>query len=250
MYIMPAEDKPREKLGKIEKIEHVERIDRQLKPVEETHAEEMTTKESEKVRFNAAMDRADTQFSQGVSRTNQVEINSVETSKPSPIQEAATSSQKLSTPQPPSQEGVLQQTQQINQQIESIKIKLNQPGLNLGSSAQQALLTEKLNHVNSSLKTVLSKSGVELKSIEPTQTSIDPSHPAVRFLRTLTQSQDQMMQISNEIGRLNATGDRLSPERLLAVQIKLGFVQQQMEFFSNLLNKLLESTKTIMNVQV
>jgi hypothetical protein len=37
---------------------------------------------------------------------------------------------------------------------------------------------------------------------------------------------------------------------MLAMQVKVGFVQQEMEFFTGMLNKALESTKTLMNVQV
>jgi len=44
--------------------------------------------------------------------------------------------------------------------------------------------------------------------------------------------------------------DKLTAGRLLAVQVKLSFVQQELEFFTNVLNKALESTKTIMNIQV
>jgi hypothetical protein len=44
--------------------------------------------------------------------------------------------------------------------------------------------------------------------------------------------------------------DQISPASMLAIQIKVGFISQELDFFTGILNKALESTKTIMNVQV
>jgi len=45
-------------------------------------------------------------------------------------------------------------------------------------------------------------------------------------------------------------GNQLSPATMLLIQIKVGYIQQEIELFTSMLNKALESTKTIMNVQV
>jgi hypothetical protein len=37
---------------------------------------------------------------------------------------------------------------------------------------------------------------------------------------------------------------------MLRIQLKVGYITQEVEFFTAVLNKALESTKTIMNVQV
>ena len=51
------------------------------------------------------------------------------------------------------------------------------------------------------------------------------------------------------VEQFNLTG-QITPANMLAIQMKMGYVQQQIELFTSLLNKALESTKTIMNVQV
>lgn len=74
--------------------------------------------------------------------------------------------------------------------------------------------------------------------------------PLVKFLKYLTESDKKLSTTVQEVSALNTTKERLTPEKLLAVQIKLNFIQQELEFFSNTLSKAIESVKTIMNVQI
>jgi len=74
--------------------------------------------------------------------------------------------------------------------------------------------------------------------------------PAIKFLSFLTESDKRLGNFVDEVKGLNIGKQRLQPEEMFAVQIKLNFVQQELEFFTTTLNKSLESTKTIMNVQI
>jgi len=89
-------------------------------------------------------------------------------------------------------------------------------------------------------------SGVEVgSSISPTERT-----PAVRFLNFLTESDRKLNNFVDELSTLQVGTKRLSPDTLLAVHVKLGFIQNELEFFTATLNKALESTKTIMNIQI
>ena len=66
----------------------------------------------------------------------------------------------------------------------------------------------------------------------------------------LTNSQQQLENLNGTIAHLNIAGPNLSPANMLAIQLKMNAVTQQIELFTSLLNKALESAKTIMNVQV
>lgn len=115
--------------------------------------------------------------------------------------------------------------------------------------AYHSLLKNKLSHIDDNLKIALSKAGIEYKPTEVT--AKEGSNPVLRFIDSLTSSQDQLDSIYNNLDSMDKTGQKaLSPQALMAVQIKVGYIQQQIELFTNLLNKALESTKTIMNVQV
>jgi hypothetical protein len=74
--------------------------------------------------------------------------------------------------------------------------------------------------------------------------------PAVRFLSYLTESDKKLGSLVDEIKGLQRGEQRLTPETLFAIQIKIGFIQTELEFFTSTLNKALESTKTLMNIQI
>jgi hypothetical protein len=97
------------------------------------------------------------------------------------------------------------------------------------------------------LRIALTKAGVEYtpaEKVSPTE------NPIVKFVGYLTHAQYQLQHLGDTIEQLQLTQKELTPANMLAIQIKVGYVQQEIEFFTSLLNKALESTKTIMNVQV
>jgi hypothetical protein len=108
------------------------------------------------------------------------------------------------------------------------------------------LLSGHLEHMDRALRDVTQlTTGVETGTMIPKEKS-----PAVRFLTLLTESDKKLGGIVDEINNLQTSQQRLTPSNLFAIQIKLGFVQTEMEFFTATLNKALESTKTLMNVQI
>jgi len=107
-------------------------------------------------------------------------------------------------------------------------------------------LSGHIEHVDRELQDVSQlTTGVEVGSSIPKEKS-----PGVRFLNFLTESDKKLGTIVDEISNLQKSPNRLTPSTLLAVQVKLGFIQTEMEFFTATLNKALESTKTLMNVQI
>jgi hypothetical protein len=138
------------------------------------------------------------------------------------------------------------QAQQTVGRIAELKEKLKSPNLEIKSSVQE-VLSNKLSHIDDNLKIALSRSGIEYTPPpvgNKSQSSID------RFLGLLTDSQDKLNSLSSDISRMDSQGIQLTPGSMLVLQMKVGVMQQEIEFFSALLNKALESTKTIMNVQV
>lgn len=149
------------------------------------------------------------------------------------------------TPTPKNLEG---QAADLRRQLERPRALLldNTPVANVLPPADVAKLSGHLEHVDQGLRDVsrLTK-GVEIGS------AITEEKPvAVRFLKFLTESDRRLGGFVDEIKGINAGERRLTPEVLLAVQVKFGFIQNELEFFTTTLNKALESTKTIMNVQI
>ncbi|MBA2727052.1 MAG: hypothetical protein H0U49_02630 [Parachlamydiaceae bacterium] len=139
------------------------------------------------------------------------------------------------------------QAQEVITKIDELKEKLSTPNLEIKGSVQN-LLTNKLSHIDESLKVALSKAGVEY-DVAPS-VSRQSSNPIERFLGFLQDSQSRLNTLSSDVSTMAATKGEFTPALMLSMQVKVGFVQQELEFFTALLNKALESTKTIMNVQV
>ncbi len=130
-------------------------------------------------------------------------------------------------------------------QIENLKTQLSQA--NEIKPSYQTLLRNRLTHIDDNLKIALNKAGVEYTPPPVTQAGKDS--PIHKFIGFLTNSQHQLENLNVVIDKVNNTG-KITPANMLAIQMKMGYVQQQIELFTSLLNKALESTKTIMNVQV
>lgn len=116
----------------------------------------------------------------------------------------------------------------------------------------ESQLSGKIVHIESALKSVLRTAGVEVNPQIESRVTGSMKNPLVKFLNYLTQNDQQMGSMLDEINSINVGADKppLTAGEMLAIQAKLGFIQQQLEMFSGILNKALESVKTVMNVQV
>ena len=142
---------------------------------------------------------------------------------------------------------IVEQANKLVVEIESVKKKLGTPGLSLHPSTQ-VLLQNKLSHIDENLRTALSKSGIEYS---PDKHLTDKAmNPIERFLGFLSNGQSQMASMSQEVERMALNNKEISPANMLRNQMKIGYITQEVSFFSAVLNKALDSTKTIMNVQV
>lgn len=141
---------------------------------------------------------------------------------------------------------LIAQAQDAITKITELKEKLRTPDLEIKKSIQTEL-SNKLTHLDENLRVAMSRTGVEYKppiDTSKSQNAID------RFLGLLTDGQDKLNNLTNDLARMDAAGERFSPATMIVLQVKVGAMQQEIEFFTALLNKALESTKTIMNVQV
>lgn len=149
-------------------------------------------------------------------------------------------------------DSLLAQTDQVISKIDAIKETLESPNASIKSATHVKLLENKLSHIDESLKIALSKAGVELTPAagEPHKALVDNTNPVERFLGLLTDGQWQLDKLSQELSVMGKANKELSPVNMLAIQIKVGQIGQELQLFYSLLSKGLESVKTIMNIQV
>lgn len=163
----------------------------------------------------------------------------------SPIEELRETNRRTNRIRSPSYKNILEQTNQSIAQVDTAREQLQTPGLSLKSSVQDVLNT-KLNNIEDNLKVALEKAGVDYAG--PARAS--RANPVTRFLDLLTGGQTKLEQLATHVGALHEARKQMSPAGMLAIQLKVTYIQQELEFFTNVLNKSLESTKTIMNIQV
>jgi hypothetical protein len=138
------------------------------------------------------------------------------------------------------------QAEGVIAEIDVLKNKLETPNLEIKSSVQ-TLLRNKLSHIDENLKVALDNAGLEYK---PPEKANSLAKPIDRFLGLLTHSQSQLETLAEDVKTMSLMEKELSPASMLMIQIKVSYIQQEIELFTSMLNKALESTKTIMNVQV
>jgi hypothetical protein len=225
-----------DKIEKIKSISSGEKSNDEIQPIDKSPS----TIEVDKDHFQSLMMQE--RNKEAIVATN----NSNAIKKPSLMEEVGNLNSKVNSISRSNPKDLSVQADNLVAQIDELKTKLSTPNLELKSSVQN-LLRNKLTHIDESLKIALSKAGVEYNAPKH---AVGASKPIERFLGFLTDAQYQLQNLGHEVQVLGGETGQLSPASMLAIQIKVGYVTQEIEFFTSLLNKALESTKTIMNVQV
>jgi hypothetical protein len=148
-----------------------------------------------------------------------------------------------------SPEDLKNQVRDVISQMDEVKTKLS--STTEINPSYRNLMQNRLTHVDDNLRVALSKAGVEYQSVAPPSGINNTQlNPLDRFLGLITHGQYQLEHISQTVSAMSENGKPLTAANMMALQIKVGQIQQEIELFTSLLNKFLESTKTLMNVQV
>ncbi|KAF3362300.1 Uncharacterized protein PHSC3_001129 [Chlamydiales bacterium STE3] len=231
-----------------EKIDRIEEISESLKSEPAELGGETNRAAPNKDQFDTLLNLED----QKAPTQKQVETSSDKTSL---MDEVRSINQKVGSIGKATSTELAEQANGVIAQIEEVKSKLTTPDLEIKGSVQ-TLLRNKLSHIDENLKIALNRAGLEYAAPPEglsTTTTKDPgnlANPIERFLGLLTHGQYQLQRLANDIEHMRNTPNDINPASMLAIQLKMGYVQQELELFANLLNKSLESIKTIMNVQV
>lgn len=226
----------------------IERVDTKAFSVEEAHSEKMQVFADD----NVTSQKSGSATDQEKKKKQTEEIEGVSGSKKSvaskslmeEVGKVESHGPKISKADPGS---IKDQAKGVIDQIEQVKDKLKtQTDI---KPSYQTLLRNRLSHIDDNVKIALNKAGIEYTPATNVAEA-GKANPAQRFLNLLSNSQHQLENLHSTIESLSMTGAQISPANMLAIQMKMGYVQQQIELFTSLLNKALESTKTIMNVQV
>lgn len=216
----------------------VEKID----PDEEQHSASQSRQNTpDKEQFDAMMSK----------QTDNTKSTAVQSTERGSLMDVAREASPLSSATQVNRSNLIAQTQEAITKIEEIKKTLKSPNITIKNSAME-LLQRKLDHIDESVKRALSRTGLESLSAEQAVSNKphERVNPIERFLGYLTNGQSQLETLGSELRVMSTNGKNLTPVDMLAIQFKVSQIQQELELFTSLLNKALESVKTIMNIQV
>ncbi len=232
-------------MANLEKIEKIKKVSKSSKTIQQLQQpEELQRLAPNKQRFDNLMqvEKPQEQLTQ-----NKLDPSTKRNSLFDEARVMSSQSQPRVTPTE-----LIAQTEQAVNKMEDIKSKLQTPGLEIKDSVNN-LLQNKLTHIDDNIRIALNKTGLEHTEAVPTTLTLTPppsQNPIMRFLGFMTDGQYQMKRLALQVENWHLNGVDINPAAMLSVQIKVNYITQELEFFSSLLNKALESTKTIMNVQI
>jgi hypothetical protein len=135
-------------------------------------------------------------------------------------------------------------TEVVKTQIQDLKSLLNFKD-DSSRVEFESKLDNNLGHIDDELRNAFEKIGFDdLAALSsPAQTGIE------KFLGYLTKAQSRLEGMGGQISELGKNPNA-SHADYLKVQYNVGLMQQELELFTNLLNKGTEAVKTMMNVQI
>ncbi len=138
---------------------------------------------------------------------------------------------------------------QINQTVNlqnDIRDKLQTPNLTLKNS-QQKLLNSKLSESVTHLENAAEYMGAPKAQVSKTPPGSDP---VTKFLGYLTSGQNQLLATKQTLEDIQAKGGEMKASQMMLVQVNLAQAQQQIEFSSLLLGKVVDALKQTLSIQL
>ena len=145
----------------------------------------------------------------------------------------------------PTFESIQAQTKTAQDTLGQVAQKLNDKNLKLKRS-QALLVRQKLTDAQSHIRTVGSKIGIDAPPFKmPAGAS-----GITKFLGWVNDGQDQLLAVQQKMSQMGADGKPISAADMLQMQVKMGLAQQEIEYTSALLTKVISTITQTINIQL
>lgn len=145
----------------------------------------------------------------------------------------------------PTFNSLLAQAQTTRDSLGTVEQQLNTPNLKFKRS-QSHLIRNKLTDANSYLRAAAEKSGADPAEARPSA----GMSMLGKLLAYVGTGQDQLTTIQQQLHKLSNSGAAINGPDMLVLQIKLSQAQQEVEYSATLVNKMVDSLKTLFSVQL
>lgn len=165
-------------------------------------------------------------------------------SPPSPMDVSRTANFQTPTA-PPSLDSLIAQSRAAQDGLGTVQQQLTTPNLRLKRS-QLHLLRNKLVDAQSYSRSAAAKLGVETSPMQmPTG-----GGPIDRFLAYVNDGQNQFVAMQKKLDEMSQSGQQLNAGDMMLLQSKMSIAQQEIEYSSVLLSRVISSITTIMGIQL
>ena len=107
-------------------------------------------------------------------------------------------------------------------------------------------MRNKLTDAHANINAAGAKLGLDPSSV---QSSSNGGHME-KFLSYINAGQDQFTAIQSKLQEMSSSGQQLNAGDMMLLQAKMGVAQQEIEYSSTLLSKVIDSIKQIMAIQL
>ncbi len=146
----------------------------------------------------------------------------------------------------PTADTLLNQVQSAQGNLHEIHDKLQTPNLTF-KRQHQTLLRDKLDDAFSHIQAANKKMG--LPAAGPTKLPQDAG-PVTKFLQYVTDGQNELVATQQHLQEMAKKPGSMDPADMLLVQVKLSQAQQELEYASVLLSKVIDVFKQMLNIQI
>lgn len=140
---------------------------------------------------------------------------------------------------------LLAQATTTQDSLGTVEQQLNDQNLRLRRS-QSHLVRQKLGDASSYIRAANSKLG-----LEPGESKMPPGLSGIsRFIAMVNDGQDQLSQAQQQLSKMASSGAQMTPGDMMSVQVKMALAQQEIDYTSTLLSKVIQSITQIINTQL
>lgn len=145
----------------------------------------------------------------------------------------------------PTYDTILAQAKNMKDSLGTVEKQLSDPKLQLKRS-QSHLVRQKLTDANGYMRAAGSMVDAKMvdEQVPSGLTGIS------RFLAMLNSGQDQLYEVQEKLSELSKKGEQMNAGEMMAIQVKMGLAQQEIEYTSTLLSKVIQSLTQIINTQL
>lgn len=144
----------------------------------------------------------------------------------------------------PSYDTMQTQLAMATNNINDMQIQSQTPGLKIRPQDKDQLV-KNMSLASDNLRTANTKLGVD-----PGPNPVPSDGPLGKFLSLINDGSQQISSAKQKLSSIASEPGKLNPAEMLLVQVKINQAQQQIEFSSILLSKVVDDFKQLMNIQI